>query len=122
MPKQPQDGTHREFKRELLGTSVIDGLTVEGSRMAVTTPAGLEGNDRPMTRVCEHWESTELKITVLSKCSDPRSGKSTMRMQNLDRTEPDPSLFQVPEDYTIVDEQGPFTVGFSSRDQQNERP
>ena len=105
---------NREIKRESLGSSVIDGVTVEGSRLTVTTPAGAEGNDRPLTRVCEHWQSTELQITMLSKCSDPRSGSSVLRVQNLDRAEPDALLFQVPPDYEIVDQEGPFVMGFKS--------
>jgi hypothetical protein len=33
--------------------------------------------------------------------SDPRSGRSTYRLLNIRRLDPDPSLFQVPADYTI---------------------
>jgi hypothetical protein len=102
----------RQIKRESLGTKVIDGLTVDGTRMTITTPEGVLGNDRPLTRVCDHWRSEELKITILSKCSDPRSGKSVVRVRNIDRAEPDPLLFQVPPDYTIDEETGPYVVGF----------
>ena len=52
---------------------------------------------------------------MLSKCTDPRSGSSTLRIQNLERSEPDPALFQVPADYTIVEETGRFTVDFVGR-------
>jgi hypothetical protein len=103
----------RQMKREPLGTDVIDGIQAEGTRTSITTPTGVEGNDRPLTRVCEVWHAEELKITMLSKCKDPRSGNSTLRLQNLERSEPDAELFQVPADYTIVEETGPFTVGFS---------
>jgi len=102
----------RQIKRESLGTKVIDGLTVDGTRMTITTPEGVLGNDRPLTRVCDHWRSEELKITILSKCSDPRSGKSVVRVRNIDRAEPDPLLFQVPPDYTIEEETGSYVVGF----------
>ena len=99
-------------KRESLGTNVIDGMQVEGERLSVTTPTGVAGNDRPLTRICEHWRSEELKITILSKCTDPRSGSSTLRLQNLERSEPDAELFQVPADYTIVEEAGRFIMDF----------
>jgi hypothetical protein len=102
----------RQMNKESLGSDVIDGIQVEGERLTVTTPAGVVGNDRPLTRVCEHWRSEELKLTILSKCSDPRFGNSTVRLQNLDRAEPDPALFQVPVDYEIVEETGPFALGF----------
>lgn len=102
----------RQFKREALGTQVIEGLTAEGTRLTMTTAAGVEGNDRPLTRVCDHWQSEELKITILSNCTDPRSGNSVIRMQNIDRAEPDPLLFQVPPDYTVEEETGPYVVGY----------
>jgi hypothetical protein len=94
---------------------VIDGIQVEGTRTSVTAPTGVEGNDRPLTRVCEVWHAEELKITMLSKCTDPRSGNLTLRIQNLELSEPDAELFQVPADYTIVEETGSFTVGFGQR-------
>ena len=38
-----------------------------------------------------------------------------MSLKNLDRSEPDPSLFQVPPDYTIVDDWDPFLTNFNER-------
>jgi hypothetical protein len=91
---------------ESLGNQVIEGVMVEGKKTTTTFPIGAMGNDRPLVRVSEYWYSPELKITVLAKHSDPRSGESTMRLQNIDRSEPDPALFRVPPDYQIVDETG----------------
>ena len=54
----------------------------------------------------EIWRSPELKVTVLSKNSDPRSGESTTRLTNISRAEPDAASFQVPPDYEIIDAQG----------------
>ena len=104
-----------DMKWEPLGTEMIDGVQAEGTRTTITTPVGMVGNDRPLTRVCENWHSPELKITILSKCSDVRSGHSTIRLKNLDRSEPDAALFQVPADYTIVDEKDRFTMNFNER-------
>jgi hypothetical protein len=64
------------------------------------------GNDRPLVRVTESWISPDLKLPVLWKNSDPRMGESTMRLQNINRSEPDPALFGVPAGYQIVDENG----------------
>jgi hypothetical protein len=102
----------RTMKEEPLGTEMIDGVEAVGTRMTVTTAAGVEGNDRALKRVCEHWRSKEMKFTILSKCSDPRTGETITRLEKLDRSEPDPALFQVPADCTVVDEPGPFAVGF----------
>jgi len=103
------------MKREPLGTEMIDGVEAEGWRTTITTAAGAIGNDKPITHVCETWQATELQILVLSKCTDPRSGHSTMRLKNLDRSEPDATLFMVPSDYTIVDDKDRFTMNFSDR-------
>lgn len=99
-------------KHEPLGTQTIEGVEAEGERITVTTPVGAMGNDKPLVHVCETWHAVELKTLLLSKCSDPRMGHSTLRLANLDRSEPDPTLFMVPSDYTIVDDKDRFTVGF----------
>lgn len=60
------------------------------------------GNDRPFDVVTERWFSKELETYILIKTNDPRSGEHTIKTTITDRGEPDPSLFQVPADYTIV--------------------
>jgi hypothetical protein len=103
------------LQRESLGTDMMEGVEAEGWRTTMTTAVGVIGNDKPLTRVCEAWHAVELKTLLLSNCSDVRSGRSTMRLKNLDRSEPDPSLFQVPPDYTIVDDRDRFTMNFNER-------
>ncbi len=99
-PDRPQTST------ESLGSQTIEGVYVEGKKTTVTFPVGLMGNDRPLVRVMESWISPALKITVVSKNSDQRMGDSTMRLQNINPSEPDPALFRVPADYQIIDENG----------------
>lgn len=96
-----------QFSRESLGTQTIEGVLAEGSRTTVTYPIGAVGNDRPITTTTETWTSSELKMVVLSKNSDPRNGESTTRLTNISRSEPDPSLFQIPGDYEIIEPQTP---------------
>ena len=105
-PSLPDSQAKRpEFSRESLGTQTIEGVLAEGSRITVTYPIGAVGNDRSITTVSETWTSPDLKTVVLSKNSDPRNGDSTTRLTNISRLEPDPSLFQIPSDYEIVDPQ-----------------
>jgi hypothetical protein len=111
-----------KIKKEPLGTEMIDGVLAQGTRITITTPIGVEGNDRPLTRTCEHWQSEEMDLTLLSKCSDLRTGETTMRLDNFDRTEPDPVLFQVPPEYTIVDDHGRFSIGFGGMQARPEVP
>ena len=107
-------GLRRTISQDSVGMQLINGVQAQGHRTIETIPAEAEGNDRPITIVSETWFSPELKLTVLSKRSDPRSGESTTQILNLSRTEPDPFLFTVPPDYSMVDEAGPFTIKFGS--------
>jgi hypothetical protein len=86
---------------EDLGTQTIEGLVVQGKRTTKTIPSGAQGNDRPFNIVTERWFSKELELYILIKTNDPRSGENTIKTIVTDRGEPDPSLFQVPADYTI---------------------
>jgi hypothetical protein len=95
---------------EKLGTQNIEGVIAEGTRMTNTIPIGEMGNDRALVTTNEMWFSSELKMTVLSKYSDPRNGETTMRMTNISRAEPDPALFMPPAGYAIVDEKDSFTM------------
>jgi hypothetical protein len=54
--------------------------------------------------------SPELKVPGLVTNNDPRSGESTTKLINVNRSEPDPSLFQPPPDYTVIEETGDFTM------------
>jgi len=91
--------------QEDLGSRMMDGLLVQGRKITTTIPTGAQGNDRPMSIVTETWYSEELKITILRAMSDPRNGVHTTRVTQIDRSEPDPSLFQIPADYAIVQQQ-----------------
>ncbi len=96
-----------QYSRESLGTQTIEGVSAEGSRMTVVYPVGFFGNDRPVTTVYETWMSPDLKMAVLTKTSDPRSGEFTSRLTNISRAEPDQALFQVPPDYQVIEPSAP---------------
>ena len=86
-----------------LGTQNIEGVPAQGLRVTRTIPAGQFGNEMPIVITTETWYSPDLKVLVMSKSSDPRMGDTTYTLTNIQRSEPDPSLFQVPEGYTIKD-------------------
>lgn len=88
-----------ETRTEELGTRDFEGVSAEGTRRITTIPAGAIGNERPIEIVYERWYSKELGMVVFSKNSDPRFGDQTYKLTNLVRTEPDPSLFSVPQGY-----------------------
>jgi hypothetical protein len=98
---------------EDLGSQTIEGVQVTGMRTTRTIPAGEIGNDQPITIVTEVWTSPDLKTIVSSKRNDPRMGEQTFKLTNIERIEPDASLFTVPADFTIVD--GPQNVIYKSK-------
>lgn len=95
---------------EDLGTQTMEGVPVEGMRRTIIWPIGSQGNDRPITVTTETWRSRDLQMTVLSKNLSPLNGDSITRLTNISRAEPDPSLFQAPAGYSVVDEKDSFTI------------
>ena len=84
-----------------LGTQTVNGVTATGTQTTRTIPAGAMGNAQPIQSVRTTWISTVLQVPVEIKTSDPRSGTTDMELTNIQQTEPDATLFQVPSTYTI---------------------
>ncbi len=89
--------------KESLGTQVMEGVSAQGERQTRTIETGDIGNDRPIQIINERWYSPDLQVDVMTRRSDPRSGEEIMRLTNINRAEPDASLFQVPAGYQIVE-------------------
>jgi hypothetical protein len=96
-------GVVAEKKKESLGKQMIEGVEAEGVRFTLTIPAGAIGNTLPIEVVDEEWYSPELQTRVMTRHRDPRSGETTYRLTNINRSDPDPALFEVPAGYTIKD-------------------
>jgi TonB family protein len=90
-----------EVKSESLGTQTVEGVEAEGTRIIRTIPAGSMGNERPIEITYERWYSQELQLDILIKSVDPRAGESAQQLTNINRGEPDASLFEAPPDYTV---------------------
>jgi len=97
---QRQDSS--QVQTEDLGAQVINGLAATGTRTTRTIPAGEMGNQQPIRIVREAWVSTDLKVPLMIKTSDPRFGTTTMQLTEIVRAEPDASLFQVPAGYKVM--------------------
>lgn len=94
-------GGGKRARTESLGKQQVEGVEAEGTRTTVTIQAGEIGNVLPIDIVNERWYSSELQTVIMTKQSDPRFGVTVYRLANIDRREPDKSLFQVPADYTF---------------------
>jgi hypothetical protein len=92
---------HYDQKTEKLPQRMIEGVMADGTRVTRTIPAGAIGNEAPIVTITEEWRSPELQILVLTRTTDPRTGESTYKLLNIDRSEPNQSWFEVPADYTV---------------------
>jgi hypothetical protein len=52
----------------------------------------------------EYWYASELGVNLVSKRSDPRSGTQEFTITELNRAEPDGTLFELPQGFTVVDQ------------------
>jgi hypothetical protein len=84
-----------------LGQRRIEGSKAIGTRSERTIAAGEMGNELPITISTETWVSEDLDVVLYSRQHDPLIGDTTFRLQQIQRSEPDPALFQVPPDYTV---------------------
>jgi hypothetical protein len=87
--------------KEELGAQIVEGVMATGSRATTTIAAGAIGNVQPIHVVSEQWFSDDLKVLVMTRHSDPRSGDTTYRLTNIVLAEPSKTLFEVPADYTL---------------------
>ena len=87
--------------KEDLGQQVIEGLPAKGTRTTSVIAAGAIGNELPISVVSEEWTSIDLKVLVMTKHVDPRSGETTYRLTGITRGEPSPSLFDPPAGVTV---------------------
>jgi hypothetical protein len=83
-------------KKEDLGVQDIEGLPAHGVRETQTI-AGENSGEVELSD--EYWYSNDLRINVTIKHSDPRSGAVVMTVTQIDRAEPNPAFFEIPEGY-----------------------
>jgi len=86
---------------EDLGTVTLQGLPVSDVKTTTIVPVGRAGNDAPITKTHEVWTSPELKLVMKQQSDDPRTGETTVELEQFSRAEPDPALFRVPPGYSV---------------------
>jgi len=88
-----------------LGTRMIEGFQANGTRSVMQMDAG--------PSITDLWHIPELSVLVETKQTLPRSGVFIVRLEHLQRGDPDPALFEIPQDYKIADETARFSIAIS---------
>ena len=102
-PAGPMPGNRGYRTHEDLGVRYIEGIETVGTRDTSVINAGVMGNDRPLKTVREYWRSEQLGVNLVSIMSSPEVGTQTFTLTNIDVTEPDPRVFELPQGYQIHD-------------------
>lgn len=92
-------------KEEDLGIQDVEGVPVHGVRETQAIAAENSGTGKEVLITDEYWYSDDLRINLMIKHSDPRSGTVTMTVVQVTRTDPDPALFEIPDGYRRVGEE-----------------
>jgi hypothetical protein len=94
------------FVSENLGSQMLNGLDLIGTRETQTIGPLVAGSERPIVVVKEFWYSRQLGLNVLTTRNDPRSGKEVFTVTDIHQGEPDAALFALPKDARVVDLRG----------------
>jgi hypothetical protein len=90
MVGEPFPKAESQMTTESLGTRITEGVEVQGTRTTATA------------YLRETWSSQALGLMLTVEASGP-DRRHTAKLQNLDRQEPDASLFVIPPEYSIQD-------------------
>ena len=91
----------RDEVKEDLGIRNIEGVDCTGTRRTITIPAREVGNEKPISIVTETWFAPSIAAVVESTTDDPRFGKTTYQLTNVQLSEPARSLFDPPADFKV---------------------
>jgi hypothetical protein len=100
-PPPHPDGKDRPHPDETtLPSQTMDGLTVTGTQITHTIPAGAIGNTNAIVSTIVRWYSDVLHLLVQETRTDPRFGTNTYKLTSITESA-DPTLFTVPSDFTL---------------------
>jgi len=90
-----------QIVRTNLNPQMVNGVMATGVHHLQTIAAGEIGNEKQIQVSRQMWTSTDLKVPVQIRSSDPRFGTTVMDLNNIVTAEPNASLFVVPAGYTV---------------------
>jgi hypothetical protein len=96
--------SNRAAQQEDLGSDVMENLEVHGTRQTRTVSAQASGTGKSVVITDEYWYSEDLHVNMLVVHDDPRTGRQTVTVTHVTRSEPPETTFQIPFGYKVVDE------------------
>jgi hypothetical protein len=84
-------------KKEDLGIQEVGGIPAHGIREVQMIAAG--GNGQLIVVTDEYWYCDDLRINLMIKHNDPRTGSATLTVTQVERSEPDGAMFAIPANY-----------------------
>lgn len=90
-----------------LGSQSMNGVELTGLRRERTIPAEASGTGKPIVITDDFWYAPQLFVYLIIRHDDPRTGEQMVAVSEIDRHEPDATIFAVPADYKVVDETPP---------------
>lgn len=93
------------FKDERLRPTWVNGVYATGDRFTQICKPGQNGNktNHPVTETSETWLSVDLGLVVESLQKNADGSSLVEDLININRAEPDPSLFKPPTGYEILE-------------------
>lgn len=92
---------------EDLGMRSIEGIETHGTRDTMNFNAGVIGNDQPYSSHREFWQAPQLGVNLYSEVVNPTAGKQVFTLTDVNLSEPDQHLFELPEGFVVVDSRKP---------------
>jgi hypothetical protein len=106
IPDGSFDPGYRFVTRKSLGSDVIYGLNVVGTRETVAFRGGWPAEEWQVT-IQEFWYSPDLGVNLSAASKVPIAGTHSVRVSELSRAEPDPAMFHIPAYFTVEDHRQP---------------
>ena len=101
--------------KEDLGSQVIDGLTVTGTRITQTPlPKALDLSqplEKEESSTVELWHSADLKVDLSELRKYPHGDVVDVHLSITSREEPDPKIFSIPAGFSIRDDRTLRRIG-----------
>ena len=103
IPVGPIGNGNRYLSRASLGTKLIEGVEVTGTRETVTIGQDTAGNTAPIDFTKEIWYSPSLGLNLEVTRLDPLHGDQFFKVTSLRLDEPDARVFMIPAGCTVTD-------------------